>query len=60
MSGYFRIFFFVKKLHLAPMHMNRQKRFREIFRFRQDIREKRVSAYSCQCFYRVESFKEDK
>ena len=33
--------FFIKILHLGP-HINRQKRFREIFSFCKDIREKRV------------------
>ena len=36
-------FFLNQKTPPGP-HMNRQKRFREIFRFCKDIREKRVSA----------------
>ena len=35
--------FFAKQIRPGPQ-MNRQNRFRELFRFREDIREKRVSA----------------
>ena len=35
--------FFAEKIRPGP-HMNRQKLFRELFRFRKDIHEKRVSA----------------
>ena len=41
----FRPVFWVKKLPV--LHMNRQKRFRELFRLRKDIRERCV--YVCVC-----------
>ena len=56
------LFLFDQKTRPGP-HMNRQKRFREFFLIRKDIRENRKvckTVFACSCGTQVEPFKQNK